>query len=1240
MVKARNRSLFVLLLTVACLAPPLMAANPQEDRLLAQVDPDNPDAVEAPTQDAVEEPAPESPAETAPQEEVLPLPETTPPELSPTFELPNELPDGTTVSITGSSSMEVITRSLIQQFQQAYPNADVTFTEQSSEAALADLQTGSAELVATGRSLTDEQLAQGLTEVDVSREKIAVIVGASNPYEGQLEADDFVRIFRGEITNWSELGGPDVPIRFIDRPETSDTRAALGDYEIFGGDLTTGENIEQAPSDSTSEIVEALGDNGISYAIASQVINQDNVRVLSMHNTLPDDPRYPYSQPRNYIYQSTETLPVGVEAFLAFATNAQGQEAVAQAKAAEAADVAAADLPDTVSVVRPDGQGFVTGDRTGNLNFWSADGTAAGDPVSAHTGPVTALAVSSDGRRLISGGADGTIRLWDSTDNAIGDPINGGNGPITSLIAQPDGSFISASADGTLQRWDEMGNTEGEPITGHEDAVRDMALTADDATLITASKDGTIRRWNVADGSATGEPLTGHQGAVQALAVKPDGTFFSGGADATVRRWDSAGTQIGEPVQVAGPVNAIAANADGTNIAVGDETGTLQLLSGEGVPVGQAITDVGAPIDDLAFTPDGQLIVSAGETPQIRDSGGQLIATPTSEAESDTEADGIESVLLDLWQRVSQQPLRFLWIIPVLVLGLLLLQLLRNFQQDEEDLDEEEAVDVPPEGRFDPVPSTESQEFGLTSPDADDEAVTGFISDDVAVPLDSSLTKAKQTLAEGISLGSAGRHQESLDRFNKAIELADMERLKAAAAGASLVGAGVVIARGLARRGTALTHLGRLEEGLKSINRALEMDANDVAAWIGKGNVLTELGQFDEAVFSFDKAIELNPNIAAAWQGKGIALQKIGRDTEARRCLAKADALGGIDDDIPMNLETPVSAPVPITQQPDNDITPTPVVPQPTPDVSPSNTDFSADSGLSDFDESDFMTSPVDFTGDDFTSADFADDDFTNSEEQAFVSSAGDRGMEADYSSDSETSPNQPRIVPDSPDEVETIGIITPQPQPPVDSDTELPSDLLAAVEDLPTYSEQEIPARSGPENDAVQAPASFSDYGQTEDTDIPAEVRETLEYLPSEPDTPDPNAPMTEPIPVPPDVEAILAGESEIPSTEETPTAINDPMAAFLGNDPTTSMRPTARPSADIENPEESPEPPSVSIPEAAVEPDPPEEMTDPALEGLPPEVIEALKGIPEDSPDSFGFSGGSSTPPPPPNNPRLRDS
>ena len=149
---------------------------------------------------------------------------------------------------------------------------------------------------------------------------------------------------------------------------------------------------------------------------------------------------------------------------------------------------------------------------------------------------------------------------------------------------------------------------------------------------------------------------------------------------------------------------------------------------------------------------------------------------------------------------------------------------------------------------------------------------------------------------------------------------------------------------------------------------------------------------------------------------------------------------------------------------------------------------------------------------------------------------------------------------------------------------------------------------------------------GSTPDVPLPADVEQTLAYLPTEAEAPDPQAPMVAPIAVPPEVDAILAGESDIPGAPATPAAeVADPMAALGSDGATVAMRPPAR----------SPAPR-----DTARVPDQPSEADDPALAGLPPEVLEALKGIPADSPDSFQVppSAPPAAPPPPPTNPRLQ--
>lgn len=260
------------------------------------------------------------------------------------FPIPSSLPDGGVLRVDGSTSMQRTNTELEARFETQFPNVDVELGASRTDEALAALAAGRVDLVASGRPLTEEEQAQGLVAVPLEREKLAIILGPDNPFDGNLSFEQFAQIFRGEITNWSEVGGSDAPIRFIDRPDYSDTRRALSTYTVFEGKpFATGATAAPVDDDETNVVATALGDDGIGYAVVSQVLDRSDVRILSMHQTLPDDPRYPYSQYRSYVYKEDALTPA-VAAFLGFAIAAPGQEVITEVPPATEATVTGDDL--------------------------------------------------------------------------------------------------------------------------------------------------------------------------------------------------------------------------------------------------------------------------------------------------------------------------------------------------------------------------------------------------------------------------------------------------------------------------------------------------------------------------------------------------------------------------------------------------------------------------------------------------------------------------------------------------------------------------------------------------------------------------------------------------------------------------------------------------------------------------------------------------------------------------------
>ncbi|EKQ70117.1 ABC-type phosphate transport system, periplasmic component [Leptolyngbyaceae cyanobacterium JSC-12] len=256
----------------------------------------------------------------------------------PSFQLPINVEKQTTVRIDGDSSMAVINQLLKEEYQRQFPGTQVEIAAEGTDIALQKLLKNEIDLAAIGRPLTVEEKAKGLIEIPLSDERIAVVVGHNNPFKGNLTVEQFVKIVRGEITDWAEVGGKPGAIRLIDRPAISDTRIALSRYGIFqNGGFSTGANAVQVETDDTATMIQQLGSDGIGYAIASQLVNQDKARIVKlvvMHEALPDDPLYPYAQPRGYAYKQSPDL--AASSFLGVATAGIGQAAIDMAKTAEA----------------------------------------------------------------------------------------------------------------------------------------------------------------------------------------------------------------------------------------------------------------------------------------------------------------------------------------------------------------------------------------------------------------------------------------------------------------------------------------------------------------------------------------------------------------------------------------------------------------------------------------------------------------------------------------------------------------------------------------------------------------------------------------------------------------------------------------------------------------------------------------------------------------------------------------
>ena len=130
------------------------------------------------------------------------------------------------VSMAGSTSMEKLANAVAESFMAKYPGVTVTAEFTGSSAGIEAVTAGSVDIGNSSRALKDEEKAAGVVENIVAIDGIAVVVDPANTVK-DLTKDQLISIYKGEIKNWSELGGEDAPIVVVGREAGSGTRGAF-----------------------------------------------------------------------------------------------------------------------------------------------------------------------------------------------------------------------------------------------------------------------------------------------------------------------------------------------------------------------------------------------------------------------------------------------------------------------------------------------------------------------------------------------------------------------------------------------------------------------------------------------------------------------------------------------------------------------------------------------------------------------------------------------------------------------------------------------------------------------------------------------------------------------------------------------------------------------------------------------------------------------------------------------------
>lgn len=128
----------------------------------------------------------------------------------------------------GSDTIVNLALAWAERYQTVRPDVRLSVTGGGSGTGITSLINGTVDLANASRAIKSEEIeaaeANGIEPVEhvIARDAIAVIVNPQNPVN-QLTLDQISRIYKGEITNWKEVGGEDRPIVRLSRETNSGT---------------------------------------------------------------------------------------------------------------------------------------------------------------------------------------------------------------------------------------------------------------------------------------------------------------------------------------------------------------------------------------------------------------------------------------------------------------------------------------------------------------------------------------------------------------------------------------------------------------------------------------------------------------------------------------------------------------------------------------------------------------------------------------------------------------------------------------------------------------------------------------------------------------------------------------------------------------------------------------------------------------------------------------------------------
>jgi phosphate transport system substrate-binding protein len=242
------------------------------------------------------------------------------------------LPAGTYRGVGTGAGLESLT-ALAARFQAKHSGVTIKLEDVGADTSIALVGNGDADFGFLSRDLKPEEKSR-LTAVPYAGTGTGLAVNRQNAI-GALTAEQVRKIYSGEFTDWSQLGGQAGDIRPLIRESSSSTRASFEAY-FFGGKPTYGKNvIEVVESGPTYQAVHDFKGAIAMITIQKTTTEDANLRLVALDGIAAttrnvNSGAYPVRRPIILtLHPDATKMKPAIAAFFEFIKTPEGQEILA-----------------------------------------------------------------------------------------------------------------------------------------------------------------------------------------------------------------------------------------------------------------------------------------------------------------------------------------------------------------------------------------------------------------------------------------------------------------------------------------------------------------------------------------------------------------------------------------------------------------------------------------------------------------------------------------------------------------------------------------------------------------------------------------------------------------------------------------------------------------------------------------------------------------------------------------------